>query len=123
MQNKSSPFKLEKMNSIIQAELGEILRPYLSEMPGIISISRAEVSRDMRWVKIWLSIIAADESEIVKHLERNLYDIQGQLNRKIARKMVPRIQFFVDISGQHAAHLNEVFKQIENDTPIDQEED
>jgi ribosome-binding factor A len=115
MQNKPSPFRQEKMNSVIQTELGEILRPYLSDLPGLTSITRAEVSRDMRWVKIWLSIIGADEKVVVRHLEKNLYDIQGQLNRSIQRKIVPRIQFFVDISGEYAGHLGEIFKQIESE--------
>ena len=47
--------------------------------------------------------------EIIK---KNIYDIQGELNRKIDLKLIPRLQFFLDTSPRYAQHINELIKKV-----------
>src|SRR4051812_12621789 len=112
MQKKKSGNRIDKLNSLIQQLIGEIIHPYLHGINGLTTVSRVEVSGDSRWAKVWISIVGGDDEEIFKILKENIYDIQGELNRNLTMKMVPRIQFFLDTSPRYAQHIDELIKKI-----------
>ncbi len=112
MQQKKSPNRIDKLNSLIQQLVGEIIHSYLHGMEGLTTISKVEISGDVRWAKIWVSIVGGDDDEILKTLRDNIYDIQGDLNRQLKMKMVPRLQFFLDTSPRYAQHIDELIKKI-----------
>jgi ribosome-binding factor A len=112
--------RVEKVNSLLEHLLGRILLPFLHDQKGIATIRKVEASKDLRWAKVWITIVNDDDDKIMKTLKNNLYDIQGELNRMMEMKMVPRISFHLDTSGRYAQHINEIFKKIEderNDSP------
>lgn len=104
--------RIEKVNSLLQEQVGRILLPYVESLPGIVTVTKAEASRDMRWAKIWISIVDGDDDNTMAVLKKNLYDIQGELNRTMNVKMVPRLQFFLDTSPRYAAHISELIEKI-----------
>lgn len=107
--------RVEKVNSLIEHLLGSILIPYVREQKGIITVRKVETSRDMRWAKVWITIVNDDDDKILKTLKNNIYDIQGELNRQIEMKIVPRISFHLDTTARYAEHINEIFKKIEDE--------
>jgi ribosome-binding factor A len=110
--------RIAKANSLIQQIVGESIHEYLEDGPGIVTVSKVEASRDLRWAKIWISIIGGDDEKIMQLLHHHLYDIQGDLNRKLAMKIVPRLQLFLDTSPRHAQHIDELIHKIhEEDEP------
>jgi ribosome-binding factor A len=115
MKPRSKPtnsHRIEKMNALIQQLLGEILPLYLEGVPGLVTISQVQTSRDMRWVKVWLSIFGGNDDEIFKTLEGNIYHIQGDLNRQMVTKLIPRIQFFLDTAPRYAEHMSAVIRDV-----------
>lgn len=104
--------RIQKANSLIQQVVAENIQEYLQDGPGIVTVSKVEASRDLRWAKVWLSIIGGDDEKILQKLNHHLYDIQGELNRKLAMKIVPRLQLFLDTSPRHAQHIEELIKEI-----------
>lgn len=100
------------MNALLQKLIGEIIQPYLSGQNGLATISKVEVSRDTRWAKVWVSIVGGDDEIILEIIHNNIYDIQGELNRRIDLKLVPRLQFFLDTSPRYAQHIDELIKKI-----------
>jgi ribosome-binding factor A len=111
--------RVERVNSLIQQIVGETIHQYLEEYPGLVTVSKVEASRDLKWAKVWVSIIGGNDDKILKILDHNLYDIQGELNRSVAMKIVPRLQFFLDTSPRYAQHINELIQEIhkEDDAP------
>lgn len=116
-QTRRNPNRIGKVNSLIERQIGAILRPFLEGEEGLVTVSRVETSRDMKWVKVWLSILGGNDDRILNLLNRNLYDIQGQLNRSFETKIIPRIQFFLDTSPRYAQHIGELIERLhgEND--------
>lgn len=104
--------RIDKVNSLIQQVVGEIIHPYVIDEKGITTVSKVESSRDLRWAKVWISIVAGDDDKILKIIHDNLYDIQGELNRTMAMKMVPRLQFFLDTTPRYAQHIDELIHKI-----------
>jgi ribosome-binding factor A len=104
--------RTEKLSSLLQQQVGEIIQQYLSGQAGLATVSKVEVSRDTKWAKIWVSIVGGDDDQIFGVLQKNIYDIQGELNRRLDLKMVPRLQFFLDTSPRYAQHINELIEKI-----------
>lgn len=109
---KSNSNRIPKMNALLQQLVGEIIQQYLSGQAGLATVSKVEVSRDSRWAKVWVSIVGGDDETILGIIEKNLYDIQGELNRQMDLKLVPRLQFYLDTSPRYAQHIDELIKKI-----------
>lgn len=115
---KKNPNRVAKVNSFIQQTIGPILMEFLNENSGLITVSKVETSRDLRWAKIWISIFGGNDQKILDQINHNLYHIQGQLNQKFSTKIVPRLQFFLDTSPRYAEHINELVRRIHEETSV-----
>ncbi len=104
--------RIAKVNSLIEHELGPVLHEFLENQKGIVTISKVETSRDMKWVKIWISILGGDDKKILNYINQNIYHVQGELNKHFATKIIPRLQFFLDTSPRYAQHINELIEEI-----------
>ncbi len=104
--------RIDKMNSLLQQLVGEAIRPYLEGQNGLVTVSKVETSGDTKWAKVWISIVGGDDDTILAALKKNVYHIQGEVNRHMALKMVPRIQFNLDTSPRYAQHIDELIRKI-----------
>lgn len=138
-QERKNTNRIEKVNSHIQHELGPILHEFLAGGEGLVTISKVETSKDMKWAKVWVSILPTAPSsglrppsprgrreqslsqenpapsldeKILKRINSNLYDIQGQLNSQFATKVIPRISFYLDTSPRYAQRIDELINRI-----------
>jgi ribosome-binding factor A len=112
MERPKKSHRPEKMGALIQKELNVIIRNYLDTLAGIVTISKVELSKDLKWGKIWISIMGGDDQKILNELKANIYDIQGELNHVLASKVLPRISFHLDTSPRYAEHIDELIKKI-----------
>lgn len=109
--------RIQKVNALLQQVVGEIIHSYLENVNALVTVSRAEASHDLKWAKIWISIVGGHDDkrtdkEILELIQKNLYDIQGEVNRRLAMKIVPRLQLFLDTAPRYAQHINELLEQI-----------
>ena len=111
--------RVAKINSLIQKEVGRILLSILDSENGLVTVSKVEASGDLRWAKVWISIVGGDDDAILKEIHHNLYDIQGELNRTLEMKMVPRLQFFLDTSPRYAERISKIINQIHDEDSED----
>ena len=111
--------RIAKVNSLIEHELGPVLHEFLEGEKGMITVSKVETSRDMKWAKIWISIFGGDDNKILNRINSHLYEIQHALNAKFATKIIPRISFHLDTSPRYVQHVDELIKKIheENSKP------
>ncbi len=109
---KKDTNRIAKVNSLIEHALGPVLREFLENHKGLVTISKVETSRDMKWTKVWISIFGGDDQKILDYLTRNIYELQGELNKNFATKVIPRLQFFLDTSPRYAEHIDEVLREI-----------
>lgn len=102
--------RIEKLNSLIQKQLGIIIIDFLDPQ-NLVTITKVDTSRDLKWTKVWVSVLG-DETAVLRALEKNVYEIQGELNRTLTLKVLPRIQFALDTSPKYAAHISELLGTI-----------
>ena len=106
--------RIEKINELIQQQMAEILTRALDIKPGVfMTISKVDTSRDLRYTRIFLSIFPERESDYaLKTLEKELYRLQGILNKKLSMRPLPRIEFVQDLTGSKADEVERILKII-----------
>ncbi len=109
---KKDTNRIAKVNSLIQQQLGPILHESLEGQPGLVTITKVETSKDMKWAKIWISIFNGADEKIFQFLNRNIYDLQGELNKHFATKIIPRISFHLDTTPRYVEQIEKVLKKI-----------
>lgn len=111
-QKSTNANRLEKMNSLIQRLVGASLLDFLNDQDGLVTVSRVETSGDSKWSKVWISIVGGDDDKIFAVINKNIYDIQGDLNKHLGMKMTPRLQFFLDTTPRYVQHIDELTHKI-----------
>ena len=104
--------RAEKVASVLHRELGRLISGI--ELPHLTTIREIEVTPDLHFAKVWLSVLPDTEetqAEILGLLQDQLYDWQGVLNRQLGMKIVPRISFALDHSGQYVSHISDLIKK------------
>ena len=116
---KKDTNRIAKVNSLIQHELGPVLHEFLDWQKGLVTITKVETSKDMKWAKIWISIFdpsskdtAESDKKIMDFLTKNIYDIQGELNKHFHTKIIPRISFKLDVSPRYVEHIDELIREV-----------
>lgn len=109
---KKDTNRIAKVNSLIQKELGPVLHEYLDWQKGLVTITKVETSKDMKYAKIWISIFNGDDKKIMDFLAKNIYDLQGEMNRHFHTKIIPRVSFYLDTSPRYVQHIDELLKEI-----------
>lgn len=108
--------RTQQVASLVQALLGQQLTKL--ELPAMTTISKVEVTPDLKWAMVGITVLSKnknDEKEILAHLSRNLFEMQGELIRNLKMKIVPRIRFVIDKQEEYAAHINTLLKKAKED--------
>ncbi|MDZ7611370.1 MAG: 30S ribosome-binding factor RbfA [Candidatus Moranbacteria bacterium] len=106
--------RIEKVNQLVREELSKIISREFTIKQGVfISISKVDCSKDLRQAKVFVSIYPSSEEDYaLKTLQKEVYKIQGILNRKLKMKPLPKIQFISDHSQENVEELEEIFRKI-----------
>ena len=115
--------KLARTNDDIQFVLSSLLRnvkdPRVSGK--MISVTRVETTGDLRYSKIWLSVLDLDDE---KEFKKGLKSAGPWLRRELARSLnlryTPELVFEIDKSIAYSAHINELLEKM--NIPYDEKE-
>jgi len=107
---------MDRVNSEVQIIVSQFLNLHRDQfLPNILTVTRAEVSRDLQHAKIWVGVIGKDinEDELRTKLERLRRDLQSEINRKLAFKFTPIIEFVLDKSCEYSEKIDQILKKLE----------
>lgn len=113
--DKEPRIRTERVASLIQELLGPAIREYTLETNSLATVSRVEVTPDMRTAKVWLSIFGGQDELVLAELKKHIYHIQGALNRELTMKIIPRLEFVLDTSPRQAQAIAELIDKIHQD--------
>ena len=116
--------KLARTNDDIQLVMSKLLReikdPRVNQ--GMISVTRVETTGDMRYSKIWLSVMGMQNE---KDFKKGLKSASGWLRRELGNSLklrnTPELTFEIDHSIEYGAHINELINSL--DIRDDEEEE
>ena len=113
--------KLARTNDDIQIVLSKLLREIKDPrvQQGMISVTRVETTGDLRYSKVWLSVMGMkDEKEFKKGLKSASGWLRRELGNTMKLRYTPEIMWALDDSIRYGAKLLELIKEINPATAI-----
>ncbi len=116
--------KIARINDDIQFVLSRLLREIKDPrvQQGMISVTRVETTGDLRYSKVWLSVMGLQDE---KEFKKGLKSASGWLRRELGSSMnlryTPELVFEVDHSIEYGAHISQVISTL--DIKHDEDED
>lgn len=80
------------------------------------SIVKVKVSADLRHALVWVGVVPPEKRQaILECLNKNIYDIQAFLNRRLTMKFPPRLLFKIDTTSDKVRRIEELVDQIKKE--------
>jgi len=114
MQKVRGERRNEEIKKIASKVIFDMKDPRVSVMT---TITRVEVSPDLKHAKAFVSVYDADDAarqETVTALNRASGFISHQVGQQLMTHSVPAFKFFLDDSITHSIRINELLNQINN---------
>ena len=115
--------KLARTNDDIQIVLSSLLREIKDPrvQQGMISVTRVETTGDLRYSKVWLSVMGMkDEKEFKKGLKSAAGWLRRELGNAMKLRYTPELVFEIAHSIEYGAHISQVISSL--DIKHDEEE-
>jgi len=118
MDFKKRPYKrndrLSKEIKIILSDF--ILKDFNLEGSGIITISKVNVSRDLRNAKVYFTVIdnTISNSNVTDELNKKSKFIKGIIGKIITSKNIPDIKFYFDDSIEFYDKIDRIFSGLDD---------
>ena len=115
--------KLERTNEDVRYVLSRLLprvKDPRVQQGGLMSITRAEVTGDLRYCKVYVSVLGElNEKDFRRGLKSAAPWLRRELGRSLDLRYTPELIFELDKSIEHGAHMSALIDALE----IPKEED
>ncbi|MBI4498839.1 MAG: 30S ribosome-binding factor RbfA [Chloroflexi bacterium] len=106
----------QRLNDLLRDELGNLLLHHTRDprLATLVSITGVELSPDMRYAKVYTSILGVDEEkraalQALRGAERYL---RRELGERITMRRIPELQFQLDESIERGVRISQLLKQV-----------
>ena len=117
---KRTGTRLTRINDEIARVTAELIRSEMSDprIGAVVSVMRAETTNDMKYCKIWVSVLADAEQQ--KSTMEALKSGTGFIRRRIAEiinlRVTPEITFVFDDSIEYGMRMRQLIDEVNRDT-------
>ena len=108
--------RIDRISEEVRRELDRIIRDELNDprIGGTWSILRADVTRDLRYCKVRVSILEEERRrDMMEALKKAAGFIRRELGRGVDLRYVPELIFELDTNIEYAAKINRILKETE----------
>lgn len=116
-----SKFRIDMISEEIRREVDRIIREDMHDprMGGTYCITRAEVTRDLRYAKMYVSVLEDDKAAgVMSALKSAAGFIRRELGHNLSLRYTPELQFVHDQNIAYGVHIASVLRGI---TPSENE--
>jgi ribosome-binding factor A len=106
--------RIDKIDKHIQRTFGELLLKEADIPLGVmVTVSRVETATNLRSCTVWLYISPLESAdETLEGLKKQMYDLQGFINREAKLNPPPRIHLRLDRGLDHAENIEETLDNL-----------
>ena len=108
--------RMAKANDLIRREISELILREVRDprLSGLLSITRVETSPDLKYAKVFVSLMGSDEEK--RQAEEGLAAASGFLRRglgdRLVLRYVPQLTFRLDDSIEEGSRMLELIRQV-----------
>ena len=107
--------RMGRINEEVQRELAALI-PTVKDprVTGMISVTAVEVTQDLKYAKVYISVLDKDDSgQVLKGLKSAAGYLRRELGRALNLRNTPELTFFRDDSMAKGAHILEMLRDPE----------
>ncbi len=106
--------RIPRANALIKKELSKILWREVDFPSGVLAtVTRVETLLNLSEAKIYISVIPESKTEeVFRILNKEIYNLQQQLNKRLKMRPVPKIGLKKEEKAKEAARIEEVLEQL-----------
>jgi ribosome-binding factor A len=114
--------RVQRVREAIKQEASDIIQQMKDPRIGFVTVTDAEVSRDLRHVKIFISVLGDEETKrtSLEGLERATGYIRSEIGQRIRLRHTPEIIFRWDESIERGARISQLLQDLKEED-IDEE--
>jgi ribosome-binding factor A len=108
--------RIERLNSVIQQEISQLLRDQVNDprLTSLISITEVSTSSDLRQTKVFISTFGdnVDKKEILQGFTAASGFLRRQLANRLQLRHMPELSFHFDDSIERAAEVLKLIDEV-----------
>jgi len=110
--------RLLRIEDELVREVTAIIRRLRDPRIGMVTVTGAAITGDLRQAKIFVSVLGNDSEKKSTFiaLERAESFVRREVGRAIRLKVVPEIKFHCDSSAEEGEHIDSLLKGLHDDT-------
>ena len=110
--------RIDRISEEVRHALDRIIRDELNDprISGTWSIVRCEVTRDLKYAKVRVSILEEEKRKpMMEALRRAAGFIRRELGHEVDLRALPELQFELDTNMEYAAKIDRILKETQHD--------
>ena len=118
--------RIDRISEQVRREVDRIIREDVSDprVRGTFSITRADVTRDLRFAKIYVSVLEeANREPMMAALRKAAGFIRRELGHSMIIRYAPELIFEEDQNIAYGIHIASVLKQVQPEVNETNEDD
>jgi len=108
--------RIDRISEEVKKVVSDIIRNDLNDprISKLCSVVSAEVTPDLRYAKVFVSILGNDEDmkSTLKGLNSAAGFVRRELGRNIELRYSPEVIFELDRSIEHGAHISKLLNEV-----------
>lgn len=117
-------YRRDRINDAVKQEMAQILRDVKDPRitGSLVSITAAEVSPDLKFAKIYFSVLGEGKDEVLNALKSASGFFRSELAKRINLRITPQLAFEYDNSMEYGANISNILKTLDI-KPLEEEDD
>ena len=111
-----STIRQEQVQHLLVKEISDmLLRDLKDPRLGFVTVTGAQITRDLRFAKVFVSVLGTDEQRAgcMAALRRASGRVRGEFGRRAGLRVAPEIEFREDTGIARGARITELLHEIE----------
>ncbi|MDP4118328.1 MAG: 30S ribosome-binding factor RbfA [Bacillota bacterium] len=109
--------RVDRISEEVKRECASILRELKDpRIPEFVSITNVEVTRDLKYARVYVSIFQkdCDKQAAVKGLNNSAGFVRREIGKRVQLRYTPEFTFILDEGIEQGAHINDIISEINN---------
>jgi ribosome-binding factor A len=104
--------RLERVNELLRQEISKLLLREIDFVDILVTVTNVNTSPDLKQAKIKITVLPTEKGEqVLRIIQRNIFHLQQELNKKLHLKPVPKIRFEIDQIEIKAQRIEEILSK------------
>ncbi len=112
---KKDSNRLNRIDEEMKKEISHIITYDLKDpnITGLISVTKVKVSGDLKYAKVYVSMInAKDNKQVLAALKKSAGFVRTEVAKRINLRTTPEIIFIFDDSIEYGSRIDTILKEV-----------